>query len=868
MLFLEGAWDVDEHVCPALLTQLLLLWWGRGGLGVRLLASRQDEPGSMPCRVALGVSHMGIVLDEATDRRVFLGISLSPRPCILTLLHTHFVSPSWALKTKRLSAAQISIREEIIPGNRLDAKYQHVSVAVWLLYVVFPKPSVHLRLVHREILKVSSTARSLETVQVAQGRGSGEGIGHGLCWGPIPVFAWSDFGKPWDTEIRIAGPLREPVTLQKCFGTALYVAEYLFRQLQTPTPPKQCHRLATVWCNVVRQSASGVRGLRRASCGQNVAGGALIAREGTAPRDRGWKFLSLVDGGGGELGGGRQRYAGRGCWGRVIAACPPIHLRSLCRRRFFDHTKAMEADPEILPEGFPPATEMTPSTLSGGISISGRGRRGEATRRILKCFFTWFTGHPTPPPPPPRETMPRIPHFCWAVMDERLDCSPPTKANRVQPPAGSFPNYRMWESCRTMPLAGGFYRECHVSLALSLWRCSILSSLTFIGSQDLAVKSRPNLFTRFKYTTSAATDFYNPQRIREGSGPEGNIPEHHLADCEIILQVCLMKSSQPAGKGLWRKGPTGENEIIRSSARAKNAPRREHCYRLFTEIDVRDDTRLATVPPTCCSIPSPTRPTTRSLTHTPDLPPIAEASAQHKSAGELQPTHTSLETFLKSCSSCTSSRFLHLLQTTLNPCRLCSSLGSPLVDEPPIITAIKYRVVSGVVWTNRTMVSSNTDTKRTDVLARRRNCVAVPLKQAYPFSDWLRESPGAGLVSDWLASVAKGYFIGCTAGWRVGHKVLIGERRFNRFANKRRHIAGLEDLRRGIDMYFTVIDGWSFCCFQNQNHFGEKGSPRNDAIPNKTQFRFYRSFTDASRLPEVLVKFYFQDIPPRRANKA
>ncbi|KAJ8878904.1 hypothetical protein PR048_019507, partial [Dryococelus australis] len=37
-------------------------------------------------------------------------------------------------------------------------------------------------------------------------------------------------------------------------------------------------------------------------------------------------------------------------------------------------------------------------------------------------------------------------------------CSPPTKANRVQSPAGS-PDFRKWESCRMMPLVGGFSRD-------------------------------------------------------------------------------------------------------------------------------------------------------------------------------------------------------------------------------------------------------------------------------------------------------------------------------------------------------------------------------------------------------------------------
>ncbi|KAJ8881220.1 hypothetical protein PR048_017694 [Dryococelus australis] len=39
------------------------------------------------------------------------------------------------------------------------------------------------------------------------------------------------------------------------------------------------------------------------------------------------------------------------------------------------------------------------------------------------------------------------------TVAERLDCSPSTKANRVQSPAGSL---RKWESCRTMLLVGGF----------------------------------------------------------------------------------------------------------------------------------------------------------------------------------------------------------------------------------------------------------------------------------------------------------------------------------------------------------------------------------------------------------------------------
>ncbi|KAJ8876288.1 hypothetical protein PR048_024198 [Dryococelus australis] len=43
------------------------------------------------------------------------------------------------------------------------------------------------------------------------------------------------------------------------------------------------------------------------------------------------------------------------------------------------------------------------------------------------------------------------------AVAEWFACSPSTKANRVQSPAGS-PDFRKWESCRTMPLVGGFSR--------------------------------------------------------------------------------------------------------------------------------------------------------------------------------------------------------------------------------------------------------------------------------------------------------------------------------------------------------------------------------------------------------------------------
>ncbi|KAJ8867378.1 hypothetical protein PR048_031179 [Dryococelus australis] len=160
------------------------------------------------------------------------------------------------------------------------------------------------------------------------------------------------------------------------------------------------------------------------------------------------------------------------------------------------------------------------------------------------------------------------------AVAERLALPPPTKANRVQYPAGS-PDIRMWESCRTMPFVGGFSRGSPVSFR----RLSLFTSITLTDSEDLAVKSRPNLFTSLN------------SKFQKGSY---------------------------ATTGCWP----------------------------------RLDMFLCPVPFTIRS-------------------------------------------------------------------RKLDMLGSPLVDDQPIMNAVKYRIVSGVVWTNRTMVSSNTDTNRTGVFAVR-----------------------------------------------------------------------------------------------------------------------------------------------------
>ncbi|KAJ8867975.1 hypothetical protein PR048_031784 [Dryococelus australis] len=103
---------------------------------------------------------------------------------------------------------------------------------------------------------------------------------------------------------------------------------------------------------------------------------------------------------------------------------------------------------------------------------------------------------PTTAPPPRRLLIPSIP---FTIIPLSLIThwghvrSPPTMAKRVQSPAGS-PHFGKWESCRKMPLVGGFSRGSPLPLP-SFRRHSIFTSIPLIGSQDLAFKSRPDLLT-------------------------------------------------------------------------------------------------------------------------------------------------------------------------------------------------------------------------------------------------------------------------------------------------------------------------------------------------------------------------------------
>ncbi|KAJ8888451.1 hypothetical protein PR048_007941 [Dryococelus australis] len=69
---------------------------------------------------------------------------------------------------------------------------------------------------------------------------------------------------------------------------------------------------------------------------------------------------------------------------------------------------------------------------------------------------------------------PNSKYFLGAAVAQRLRHSPPTKVIRARTPAGSLPDFRMWESCWTIPLASGLSRGTPASPTSAFQHRSIL----------------------------------------------------------------------------------------------------------------------------------------------------------------------------------------------------------------------------------------------------------------------------------------------------------------------------------------------------------------------------------------------------------
>ncbi|KAJ8869724.1 hypothetical protein PR048_028719 [Dryococelus australis] len=159
-----------------------------------------------------------------------------------------------------------------------------------------------------------------------------------------------------------------------------------------------------------------------------------------------------------------------------------------------------------------------------------------------------------PPPGPVHEPSKGLYSlFTGATVAEQLARSPPTKANRVQSPAGS-PDLRKWESCWTMSLVDGFSRGSPVSPVASF--CSIFASFTHIGSQDLASHA-----------------FVETRKFR------GFISEQARLDNPLCTQASVSCSLAVAPETRWYGIRSSETDLLTNSQcdnRAEHPPRRRH----------------------------------------------------------------------------------------------------------------------------------------------------------------------------------------------------------------------------------------------------------------------------------------------------
>ncbi|KAJ8878723.1 hypothetical protein PR048_019309 [Dryococelus australis] len=85
------------------------------------------------------------------------------------------------------------------------------------------------------------------------------------------------------------------------------------------------------------------------------------------------------------------------------------------------------------------------------------------------------------------------------AVAERLDCSPPTKANRDQSPPRSLRIFASGNRTRRYRWYAGFVGDLPFSPPLHSGTAPFSPHFTHIGSQNLVVKSIPNLFTLFYF---------------------------------------------------------------------------------------------------------------------------------------------------------------------------------------------------------------------------------------------------------------------------------------------------------------------------------------------------------------------------------
>ncbi|KAJ8865806.1 hypothetical protein PR048_033328 [Dryococelus australis] len=342
-------------------------------------------------------------------------------------------------------------------------------------------------------------------------------------------------------------------------------------------------------------------------------------------------------------------------------------------------------------------------------------------------------------------------------------------------PVGS-PGFRKRESCRTMPFVGGFSRGYPVSPAPSFRRYSIFTSIALIGSQDLANNEKDGVWFTTRKTYGTCCQLLNSTYVSNTfDKAAASVKSNGTATSKAIVEVKLHNSENsdwdntplkstsflvalPSNDGVGETQTKNSQLVfpstilpaiiasdVISKATGTSAKHKKPIRVIEVSKERRRDERAVEAgdpredPPTSGIVWHGSPWSTRSIdlcVSTYQLPIGANytGSAYHidefhywlsagQSIGELAVSRSKFGRLLRARSSepvrvieASMERrrggiFLRLVQTEADPSLEDYTEG----QRTKIVRTLL--VVSGVVWTNRTMVSSNTDTNRTGVLA-------------------------------------------------------------------------------------------------------------------------------------------------------
>ncbi|KAJ8880994.1 hypothetical protein PR048_017467 [Dryococelus australis] len=297
--------------------------------------------------------------------------------------------------------------------------------------------------------------------------------------------------------------------------------------------------------------------------------------------------------------------------------------------------------------------------------------------------------------------------------------------------------FRKWESCRTMPLVGGLSRGSPIFPAPSLRRRFMFTSITLIGSQDLAVKSSPNLFTTLVpaiftapsrsvvpvKTESVLPPFPHATETRRGRTNQKKIYGGGKVNKQLFVFVPLFERRS----SLWGPGADAETVKSHKSVAGWGPPLPLSpltCRRKATKLPI-------SVPHAAVSTPS----------FSPPPVPSSRCSVLQKNPPSTPFTNTSSITRWQR-----SARTDGMRQAFVSFSNASRPQTSKEMPRRRIFLRVDYFQREIYNLEGITLCNVATKTK----------CEAVALTWAYPFSDWLHEAMVTGLASDWLMRGAKG----------------------------------------------------------------------------------------------------------------